>query len=82
MSEDPQHPETQKPAKEPYPRMIIVCIIISMTLLLVIFTVILVDMIQRSEGIVQAPDPAAFERMLEKPRAPYTGDSAPAQETP
>ena len=69
------------PAKEPYPRMILVCIGISMTLLIVIVMVVLVDFIQRADPNISPPNPAAFESMLEAPRAPYTGEGA-TPETP
>jgi len=71
-----------RPERDSYPKMILVCIGISMTLLIVIVMVVLVDFVQRSDPNISPPNPAAFDSMLEAPRAPYSGEAAPATETP
>jgi len=75
-------PDGVRPDKDPYPKMILVCIGISMSLLIVIVMVVLVDFIQRADPNITPPNPEAFESMLEAPRAPYSGGAEPATEAP
>lgn len=72
MSEAPQreeHPASPgPPPKDRYPRMILVCIGISMSLFFVILITLLVDFALRSETDAPEEHPEAFKTLLEQPR--------------
>ncbi len=72
MSESPQREDSpgapEKQPKDRYPRMILVCIGISMSLFFVILITLLVDFALRSETDAPEEHPEAFQMLLEQPR--------------
>lgn len=58
--------------REKYPRMIIVCMVISAVLSIIIAGTLVVDFVLRSEKATPDSNPQAFDSMLERPREAYT----------
>lgn len=58
--------------REKYPRMIIVCMVISAVLSVVIAATLMLDFVLRSEKAAPEENPGAFNSMLEQPREAYS----------
>lgn len=72
MSQPNDAPITQRRPREKYPRMIIVCMVISAVLSVIIAGTLMLDFVLRAEKAVPDRNPGSFDSMLEKPREAYT----------